>query len=164
MSHSQPNSNKWLPLTPMPEKHLSHITFINHDEFIITPIASKNNHIDESGIYKYSSNENMWIKIINYQKNLYGVNHMAALNKTTNILYLYTNKQKLYKINLKDNKWQIIKSNINIGEFSQCVIMNNKFHIIGGSKSNKHFNLFMMTKQKDLINYINLKSLQKNHQ
>ncbi len=104
--------------------------------------------IKDKGVYQYDFNINGWNKYNSIGKvpddsntnDYYFMSSAIDINSKT--LYFLNSKKSIIHSQInqnKKNKWNITKTPIKIGVGSQCVIIKDGLHIIGGSNNNKDF-------------------------
>ncbi len=108
--------------------------FINRDEFVVAPFTNT-----ASCLYKYNINTNKWAEYIKYPWNLESENHSLTYNRHLNELYLYGKESSLIIINLDTEQFIVKKSLITTGLLPSSIMVNNQYHIIGGTQNTSHY-------------------------
>eukprot|EP01084_Bolivina_argentea_P150649 263062_1 len=115
---------------------LSNICIINESEFII---AMNKNKKYNSGIYKYNIRNNTWELLIKSPYNVLSTYSITiAFNPATNQIYLNGFQSGLIKINLNTKNCKHIDLWSDFGGGSSSLIIDEKYHLIGGSTNGKH--------------------------
>ena len=119
--------DNWIDLTQCPFDSQGYNPIcINHDEIIMSAMRS---------LCKYTISSDEWIEWIKYPTDLsIQYQHSGALDKKENILYVQ-DRYKLVKINLNTQKIEIINDEIKSNVPPFLIVIDNKLHSIGGSKS-----------------------------
>eukprot|EP01084_Bolivina_argentea_P251649 422125_1 len=129
-------ATKWEKIHSFPRRLMSNLIGLNNHDIIC---AAPNVFGKQSnGIYKFNKYLNKWILFIQYPNNFVSTGHTLCLNNITNELFLYGSEGKLMKINLNTHEFIIITDLPSFGSYPPTIIISNNFHIICGSKNNKH--------------------------
>ena len=111
---------------------------LNTNELVV---ASTINAKDRNkGIYKYDGDKDEWMLWIKYPENFKRVkNSSFAIDRVQNILCLLT-RDTLWTVDIKTKTWSKLNCNDDINSVKNpcCIIINSKYHIIGGSKNDQH--------------------------
>eukprot|EP01084_Bolivina_argentea_P136681 240712_1 len=137
------NQELWQVMVAVPntdERGFKILNGINRSHFIV---IAKN-----KGLYRYDFDNNSWNKykfITELPKyfEYYVYNAMAAvLDINTKTLYILNGRGLMAYLQVTDNQtnsWNITKlSQFHQGSSSQCVMIKNEVHLIGGFSNNKH--------------------------
>ena len=107
-------------------------------------------------VHKYIVDQDEWVKWLDFPS----AETTAFLQLTSTYhtkemcVYLYA-RAGLIKINTKTKESQIIPAQYGIGHSSQCIIIDDEFHIIGGYSNNKHLKWNEKDKKFDTIHTFN---------
>eukprot|EP01084_Bolivina_argentea_P024282 45266_1 len=135
------SKSDWIKLKSAPRKWLSKPVMINDSEFIVATekMTAENNPLNE-GIFCYNTYTNQWSMYFKYPNDikLYVEYPTICIDEKNNLLYLHSDKSTLLIINTITKSYKI-KYNFGFaGSYAPCVIINNKFHLIGGDRNSHH--------------------------
>lgn len=134
----------WTRLESLPYKYFSKPLPINKYEYIVVP--AKDGRYTTDGIYKYNVIQNLWTKILSYNKSFKSTFHSVAISDDKQFVYICNCQSQLIQFDLKTNENIILSNQANFGIVPRILCIGNDIHIIGGGSNNKHFIFNVMTK------------------
>eukprot|EP01083_Nonionella_stella_P110657 323996_1 len=142
------DTGKWIPLKRLPcrkgfkDVQTSNLAMINKDEFMIAPHWPNkitNYQLDRIGLFKYNIPKDKWSLFMRYNHIYNPQWNCICANNNTNKLYSSGSRCSMTIVDLNGKKYKRYRDITNIGYRANVIMVNDVCHIIGGSKSNKHY-------------------------
>eukprot|EP01083_Nonionella_stella_P123008 370430_1 len=147
----QQEASGWIKLNSLPwcigsdvqrELQTSQMVMVNANEFIIAPHWTRDcnaHELQRVGLFKYVISDDKWSLFMPYS-NVYNPQwNRICFDADTNLMYSSGNRSSLTTIDLNRRRY-VKHANIpDLGSGAFLIIVHCVLHLIGGSKSNKHY-------------------------
>ena len=129
-------SEFWEVLADVPQHGIPRPIIADTNNILFPIYKNKSGWYKGHGIYEFDIKQQKYNLLIKYPKDLETTRHSMCYNRDKQELCIYN--EQLIQINMKTHKFKFYKNRFDTGQYGRILCINNEYHIIGGSSSNKH--------------------------